>query len=219
MGKTFGGLLLVLLLIGPTCRQPPIDNSSGGSLSISAAQAKQRGEKSVRLRDLAALDTESALDDVLYASAIVSGSGGDSSLEVTPDLIITWQYLKVSEWLQRSTVEPRDLACPLSPPTTAADHVVIPFGKGTATVDGVQISIETEAHVSLEKGRRYLILGHECPNNSLARPWGAHGIFQVDDDGRLSLPTFNPGIAAYAREIADLGKIDAFRARIQTARK
>ena len=170
MGKTLSGLLLVMLLIGPACRQRPIENSSGGSLSISAAQARQRGEKSVRLRDLAGLDTESALNDIISASAIVIGFGGDTKLEVTPDSITTWQYLKVSEWLQRSTVEPHDLACGTSPPPAAADHVVIPFGRGTAMVDGVQITLENETDVSLEKGRRYLIIGHECPISSLKRP-------------------------------------------------
>jgi hypothetical protein len=208
-----------MLLIGPACQQRLIQISSGGSLSIAAAQAKQRGEKSVRLRENPELDTESTLDDVIRASAIVIGSAGESKLEVMPDSILTWQYLAVSEWLQRSTIEPRDGACIPSSPPTAADHVVIPFGRGTATVDGVQITVENESHVSMEQGRRYLIVGHECPNNSLVRPWGGHGMFQVDDDGRVSLPTFNSGNTIYAHDIASLGTIGALRARIQTTRK
>lgn len=219
MAKMFGGLLLVMLLVGPACRQRPVENSSGGSLSISAAHAKQRGEKSVRLRELAALDTQSALDDVISASAILIGLGGDTKLEVTPGSITTWQYLKVSEWLQRSTVKPQDNACLPSSPATAAGQVVTPFGRGTAMVDGVQITNENETDVALERGRRYLILGHECANNTLVRPWGKHGMFQVDDAGRISLPTFNPGIAAYAQEVASLGTIGALRARIQTAKR
>jgi hypothetical protein len=215
MTSTLFALLAFMLLGSAACRQAPTQSSTSGYLNKVASQTKARGETSVRLRDLAGLDTESSLDQVLSESAVVIGSVGKSQLEVTGDSIFTWQYLTATEWLRRRNTDPRTESCSVPPPATP-NEVVLALGTGTARVDDVQITNANEERVSFEKGKRYLILGRECPGSYFTRPWAWHGVFLVNEDHSISLPPFNPGEATYAKQLIAMGTIDALRLKLQT---
>jgi len=204
--------LMVLSIAGlSSCGQP-------GRLAAFAASAKQRGENTAEIFDKVPRVTSNNLESALKESSVVLAIALPKQVVVTtPDTVGTWQFVKIEQWLSQVPSRPFDCGqLPRPPAVPSADEAVLGIGSGTTTIDGVEISVTTEASIKFTPGQLYLLLVGKCPNQEIKLIYGEQSVYLVDKTGAISAPrseTFDP----FAQELLGAKTVDAITERIRNA--
>lgn len=204
--------LVVLSVAGfSSCREP-------GRLAAFAAGAKQRGEKTAEIFDKVPRVTSDNLESALKETSVVLATALPKQVVVTtPETVGTWQFVKIEQWLSQVPSRPFDCGQFPSPPAVhSADEAVLGIGAGTTTIDGVEVSVMTEASIKFTPGQLYLLLVGKCPNQEVRLTYGEQSVYQVDNTGSISASrseTFDP----FAKELLGLKTVDAIKERIPNA--
>jgi len=202
--------LMVLSVAGcSSCREP-------GRLSTFAASAKQRGEKTTKIFDKVPRVTSDNLESALRESSVVLATASAKQMIVTtPDMVFTWQIVKIEQWLSQAASPPHD--CGLVPRPQAipsTDEAMVPIAAGTTTIDGIMISVTTEESQRFTPGQLYLLLVGKCPNQEVRLIYGEQSVYLVENTGAISAPrseTFDP----FAKELLGVKTVDAIKERIR----
>ena len=185
-------VVLVLLSVAgcSSCREPDASRTDRGRLATFVAYAKERGEKAAELFDKVPRVTSNNLESALEESSVVLATALPKQVVVTtPDMVFTWQFVKIEQWLSQAPSRPLD--CGLIPRAQAipsADEAVFPIAAGTTRIDGVDVSVTTAASMKLTPGQRYLLLIGKCLNQEVRLIYGHQSIYEVDDTGAISAP-------------------------------
>lgn len=206
---------LVLLFVAgcSSCRQPV--RSGTDRLAGFVAHAKARGEKTVEIFDKVPSVTSNDLESALKESSVVLVTASPKQVVVTtPDMVYTWQFIKTEQWLSQAPSRPYDCGLiPRAQATLSADEAMFPIAAGTTTIDGVLVSVTTEAAIKFTPGQRYLLLVGKCLDQEVRLTYGEQSVYEVDATGALSAPrseTFDP----FAKELLGVKTVDALKERI-----
>jgi hypothetical protein len=204
---------MVLSVAGfSSCREP-------GRLAAFAAGAKQRGEKTAEIFDKVPRVTSNNLESALKASSVVLATASPKQVVVTTqEMVYTWQFVKIEQWLSQVPLRPHDCGQIPRPPLAipSADEAMVPIGAGTTTIDGVMISVTTEESQKFTPGQLYLLLVGECRNQEVRLIYGEQSVYLVDNTGAISAPrseTFDP----FAKELLAVKTVDAIKERIRNS--
>ena len=153
----FGARLLcvVAAIIACACRAEP------GSLTYSAKEAKRQGKQAITIRHIFdEIGSEAPLDGFLRAYATVLATPVGASVQTTDNYYVyTWHFFHVLRILAQPP-SPSVPGCRVSPPRAlAADEIAIPLVAGTAVIEGVAITMDSdESHATFKPGQQYLFL-------------------------------------------------------------
>ena len=201
-------LVLLSAAVCSSCREP-------GRLASFVAHAKERGEKTAEIFDRVPRVTSDNLESALKESSVVLATASPKQVVVTtPDTVGTWQFVKIEQWLSQAPSRPYDCDVrPRAPAVRSADEAVLGIGAGTTTIDGVEVSVTTEAAIKFTPGQRYLLFVAKCPNQVVSLIYGDQSVYLVDNTGAISAPrseTFDP----FAKELLGVKTVDAIKERV-----
>ncbi len=182
------GRLLCAIVGATACACGPEPDSLRGM----ARQAKRQGKTAITFRHHEdERGAASHLDDLLRSESVVLATPADpASIQVTEKFYIyTWHVFRVLRVLAQPP--PRSsLGCDAAPPRHLTEHeIAIPLGGGTAVVDDVSITMESnDSDVTFERGREYLFLATLCANGVTLLSQGGADVFGVTPDGHITAP-------------------------------
>lgn len=202
-------LCVVAAVIACACQAEP------DSLAYIAKEAKQQGKKAITIRHIAdEIDYGTHLDNLLRVHTTLLATPADPPTIQTIDKygVYKWNFFRVL----RILAQPRSQSnsgCDMSPPrplSRAGDEIAIRLVAGTALIDGVAITMDTdESEATFKPSRQYLFLAMLCPDGVAILPQGRVDIFDVSADGRIAASP-NPANLwfGHVQEMQNLGTID-----------
>ena len=180
-----------------------------GSLAYSAKEAKRQGKQAITIRHIFdEIGSEAPLDGFLRAYATVLATPVGASVQTTDKYYVyTWHFFHVLRILAQPP-SPSVPGCHVLPPRAlVADEIAIPLVAGTAVIEGVAITMDSdESHATFKPGQQYLFLSIRCPSGVALLLQGRLDIFEVMPDGRIVVPT-TPWFR-YMQDVMKLGTID-----------
>jgi hypothetical protein len=124
--------------------------------------------------------------------------------------IYTWNVYRDVEVMSRVPPEP-GVNCLWSHPPSEVKlgkgEIAMPRGGGSATVDGVNLSMTTNQWIPEDYGRRYVVFAVLCSDQVMLLPFNGRASFVVDERGVLSSA---PSAASfrYQKQGEELGTLE-----------
>jgi hypothetical protein len=162
-----------------------------GTVEWHVQQAKAKGETKVSLAQFPGMGQESNLDQALEYSTIVSAIPISSAVQIGKDTIFTWYKFKIMSFLSKAErCDPPCNSAPIPPSSLlplAPDEIAIPFGGGTAVVDGVTVTVSAERS-HFKANEKYILFLDSSADSSQVFFLGGGGhqwAFKVEGRGEL----------------------------------
>lgn len=211
MGRITGSVLLLLICAGCTRTRQP--SPPAGSLEASAAISNSRGETKGTIRIFGPGEVPPFdLDRMLRTYTVLIATPSESKVATTTEYILTWYRFKALDVI---STPPHCLQCDnLPPPPTdfqaAQNEFVLPIVAGTATINGVELTMVSD-EPRFELNQRYLLFVDMSGGRVAQLGGGWAGAYQVSQNGTLS--TRIPRSARLKDEILAEGTIGKLRTR------
>jgi len=213
------GLVIVASVLSSA--QTNTDAQIPGTLKWHAEQAKKRGAKSIAIGEFPGLEEDINMDQALDRYTVITAIPVSSTVGVETDTILTWYKFKVLSVLSKAK-ECHPCNPALSIPSTllpvSQDEIAIPISGGTATVDGVVITVQA-AHPVIEMNQQYLFfLGAMAGSNQVAPIAGGaqEWAFRIDTEGKLH--SVSNRVTRLSKDVMAKGSIDSVRQHIRSAK-
>lgn len=159
----------------------------GRRITSAVALAKQQGLSEITLPAIVGTPTGvNTLEMIADNYSVFIAEPVSSVVSATPDALSTWYTLKTDEVLlrQRSDSVGNDLTPPVPLESLGAQQFLMPLYGGAATIDGVLVHEELSPKISLQAGKKYLIVLHLQQGGRVAELGAqADGVFELSRDG------------------------------------
>lgn len=192
-----------------------------GLLAEYARDAKREGRTAITIRE-AGEQLDGALNSLLQSDSVVVASPLRNNIAVTADTgnIYTWSTFRIHKIVSRRAAAGYH-GCRLKRPDRVAvgpNEAAIPNGGGTVTIDGVSITLTTDAWVPDDPQKKYVFFAMICSDEVMILPMYGQEVFELTPDGRLVLAYPRPyeHRLQYQREIAALGTLEVLKERIRS---
>jgi hypothetical protein len=163
-----------------------------GSLAWHAQKARSEGKSEITLPVIYEYPEPEPLDGALAHNALVLATLLETQTVAYESNIVTWRKLKVIEWLSTQSQELSPeldqrwrAALSLAPKSMlplAADEFLMDDEGGTATVEGVKITMTGRGTQELAVGSRHLMfLLFDSTRQTAGASFGPDGLFTIDD--------------------------------------
>jgi hypothetical protein len=195
----------------------PSPQQDRGSLVTQALLAKHQGKTSlaltVRLDRAIDVGFDSVKSEVSFF--VATGTHKPAVAIAGPDFVHTWHTLRLEKTLAAPPVS--QWFCGGEVPTGLKldpGEVMIPLMGGTATVEGVAVTVTgLGRQPSFEAGRRYLLVGALCPGRRLILSFEDSSVLPVTSDGRIVSPD-TPNPFTFVRQIVGFGNLEELSRRL-----
>lgn len=194
----------------------PGTSAQSGFLHRLAKSAKDRGQTTARdVITTSGDDSYRTAEEILrkYSTLIVKPRGFAVAVQTTPEYIYTWHTVDVVRSVsRRPTVR---ATCNWQTPASLKPKwplLAFPILGGTARVDGVSITLESDdSRLGLMSGRSYLVIGNVC-GAVLSRPHGGDvDVFEISSDGSFAPRRTSPRpLSEFLINIGTLAKLEAY---------
>jgi hypothetical protein len=181
------------------------------TLRTAVRSAKARGKSSISVPVMFEFATAGDPSIQLKDTSVVRAKAIKPRALVTLEpLVYNWHVLQVVSWMRRTTSteceasRPRDL-------TLDPTQIALRTAGGTATVDGVSVTIEApQFDIPWRTGKEYLLVLATCPDGAAFLPYGPFGVFKVAADGTLSTDADPSDLSAKFLELGTVTRVDAY---------
>ncbi len=216
VGRVAG--LVFSLLICASCTQTSHPSASPGSLQAYATDSKAHRKTKGTIRVFGPGEVPPFdLDRMLRTYTLLIAIPTQSKVSTTTEYILTWYRFEILDVIS-TPGHCLDCGNLLRPPAdfqAAKNEFVLPVVDGTATIDGVELTMVSDDPI-FELGEKYMLFVDMSPARVAQMGGGWAGAYRVGPNGALS--TRIRKSAPLKDEIMREGTITRLRARARAAR-